>query len=235
MSKRRMETSSHGGRRAFGALRAGVVSFFFVLTLVGLGFGDEPYETWDDYRPQANFDDSLTGPADSIIIRKLTVPPNDATPFTFVGDASGQIFNRQNLVAGPLAPAEYISTEQVPVDWTLTSIVCNENGIGVVSSATALLTLPGGGANAACTFTNVRDGLLFADGFELGDSAAWSTTQPSPPGLCAHSLCAKGGGLSDGCNDCVAAICLTDPFCCSTFWDEGCIEAVTRICDQPCP
>ncbi len=235
MSKRRIGSSNRDGRRAFGVFRAGLIACFFILSLVGLGFGDEAPEAWDSYRPQTDFDDSVTGPSDSIIVRKLTVPANDATPFTFVGDASGQIFNRQNLVAGPLPPGEYVSTEQVPADWTLTSILCGPGGLGVVDSATALFNLPGGGSNVACTFTNVRNGLLFADGFELGDSAAWSSTQPSPPGLCAHSLCSEGGSLQDGCNACVTDICQVDPVCCTTSWDEGCVSEVTTVCDQPCP
>ena len=235
MGKRHIGSSDRSGGHVSGALRTGLIAFFFILALVGLGFGDEPGEVWDSYRPQASLDGSVTGPGDSIIIRKLTLPANDATPFTFVGDAAGQISDRQSIVAGPLAPGKYLSTEQVPANWTLSSILCNLNGLGVVSTATALLTIPGDGSNAACTFTNVRNGLLFADGFELGDSAAWSTTLPSPPGLCDHSLCAEGGNLQNGCNDCVTAICQNDPFCCSASWDEGCVAAVTTICDQPCP
>ncbi len=231
MSKRRIGFSNRGG----SMLRAGIVAFFFIVTLVGLGYSDESPEAWESYRPQVDSDPWVAGTNDSIIVRKLTLPANDATPFSFVGDASGQIMNRQNLIAGPLPSGDYQSTEQETVDWTLTSILCGPNASGDVGTATAFFNLPGDGSNAACTFTNVRNGLVFADGFELGDSAAWSSTQPNPPALCAHPLCSEGAALADGCNTCVADICQVDPFCCNTAWDVDCVSAVTTVCDAPCP
>ncbi len=51
---------------------------------------------------------------------------------------------------------------------------------------------------------------------------------------CAHDLCTEGSALAIGCDGCVMAICGTDPFCCTTFWDGLCVNEVTSICGLTC-
>lgn len=238
----RDEFAEGGRRRGFGPLRAAIMSLFFMVPLVGLGLGETGGPPMDDYRPKADrggpvifAGDSTT---DSLIITKLTVPPQDSTldaaSFVFTGDASGSIQDRQRIIVGPLPPGDYTVTEDATPDWTLTSILCSATASGDVDTATASMTIFGDGSNASCIFTNVQDGLVFHDGFELGDSSAWSMTSPKPPGLCAHSLCTEGEALAYGCNSCVTEICSVDAFCCNGAWDTRCVWEVTTVCGIPC-
>jgi hypothetical protein len=53
---------------------------------------------------------------------------------------------------------------------------------------------------------------------------------------CGHSPCKEGGPLSTGCGSygCVATICSTDSFCCTTRWDATCVSEMAscpRRCD----
>lgn len=55
---------------------------------------------------------------------------------------------------------------------------------------------------------------------------------------CAQDLCVTGTTgtpLRSGCHPCVTQICATDPYCCTTDWDEICVAEVGSICDLVCP
>jgi hypothetical protein len=54
--------------------------------------------------------------------------------------------------------------------------------------------------------------------------------------LCAHSACSTGGFLTAGCgpDDCVAAICNADPYCCTVAWDSICVGEVGSVCQRRC-
>ena len=43
-----------------------------------------------------------------------------------------------------------------------------------------------------------------------------------------------GDMLASGCDACATSICATDPYCCDTLWDDGCVTEVTTICGQTC-
>lgn len=86
----------------------------------------------------------------------------------------------------------------------------------------------------------VGDGLV--DGADLGLLlGAWG---PCPTKtLCVfcqnsdHDCCTTG---SPGCTDvvCCETVCTDDPFCCDSLWDELCVGAATRLCEDlclPCP
>lgn len=56
-----------------------------------------------------------------------------------------------------------------------------------------------------------------------------------PLGACAastHDCLTQGEG---GCNDeiCCEAVCVSDPSCCSTAWDGGCVQWALSVCDAP--
>ncbi len=239
----RREVSYNAGGRGFGPLRAVLMALFFMVPLVGLGFGDGVEEPMDSYRPRQDPGGSplvFTGDSsnDSIVVRKLTIPPQDSSKdtvsFVFTGDATGSIQDGQRIIVGPLPPGDYQVTESATADWGLSSILCSATAFGDVDTATAYFTIFGDGSNATCIFTNVEDNLLFADSFEFGDTSAWSSTTPTPAGLCAHDLCSEGKQLEYGCNPCVVDICSVDPFCCNGGWDIRCVWEVTTVCDIPC-
>jgi hypothetical protein len=55
-------------------------------------------------------------------------------------------------------------------------------------------------------------------------------------GTCGHDKCVTGGPLSTtACDDpCVAQICAADSFCCTTSWDQQCVNEVASICGESC-
>jgi hypothetical protein len=59
-------------------------------------------------------------------------------------------------------------------------------------------------------------------------SVAWTIGGAS----CAHDLCTSGGKLSSSCDPCVAQICSTDSYCCTTGWNSQCIGEVASKCGQ---
>jgi hypothetical protein len=53
---------------------------------------------------------------------------------------------------------------------------------------------------------------------------------------CDHDVCTSGGPLDASCGTCEAAVCAADDFCCTTTWDEFCVEAVATECPgTTCP
>ena len=50
---------------------------------------------------------------------------------------------------------------------------------------------------------------------------------------CTHDYCTTGSALKASCDPCVAAICATDSYCCSTGWDNLCVQSVASTCNVP--
>jgi hypothetical protein len=57
------------------------------------------------------------------------------------------------------------------------------------------------------------------------EAQAESACSSECSGGCAHSECSKGGPLTSGCSSCASAICGGDAFCCTTEWDQLCVDA----------
>lgn len=59
-------------------------------------------------------------------------------------------------------------------------------------------------------------------------------TDVGPP--CEHHMCCKGVKLTSGCdsNCCVERICLLDPYCCTTEWDQLCVSEIPTTCAKSC-
>ncbi len=51
---------------------------------------------------------------------------------------------------------------------------------------------------------------------------------------CSHSECSKGGPLSSSCSTCAGAICGADSFCCTTEWDQFCVDAAQQSSSCSC-
>src|SRR5690606_26813385 len=51
-----------------------------------------------------------------------------------------------------------------------------------------------------------------------------------PPPGCDHDVCTTGAPLAPSCNECTAAVCAVDPFCCTIAWDEICVGRVQTGC-----
>jgi peptidoglycan/xylan/chitin deacetylase (PgdA/CDA1 family) len=53
---------------------------------------------------------------------------------------------------------------------------------------------------------------------------------------CAHSEYVTGGALASGCGgNCTAAICTSQPSCCTTVWDQVCVDTAKTQCDVGAP
>jgi len=52
---------------------------------------------------------------------------------------------------------------------------------------------------------------------------------------CAHDPCATGAKLAASCDPCVTALCKKDGLCCSSKWDDLCVEEVAQYCGKQCP
>ncbi len=80
-----------------------------------------------------------------------------------------------------LLPGTLVVSELLPIGWNLASIVCNDPDAGTsvdVGAGQASIDLDFGEA-ITCTFGNTLDpAFIFADGFESGDTSAWSSTLP---------------------------------------------------------
>jgi hypothetical protein len=53
-------------------------------------------------------------------------------------------------------------------------------------------------------------------------------------GCSPHTVCTTGDPLPDGCNSCATEVCNQDPFCCSTTWDQMCVDETPTICHCRC-
>jgi hypothetical protein len=47
---------------------------------------------------------------------------------------------------------------------------------------------------------------------------------------CAHGECFTGGRLEGSCSPCTQKVCSQDPYCCSTEWDDQCVQRAQSSC-----
>jgi hypothetical protein len=53
-------------------------------------------------------------------------------------------------------------------------------------------------------------------------------------GGCIHDECVQGGPLTSSCSSCASDVCSYDPYCCSTDWDQQCIDEAESQCGISC-
>lgn len=68
----------------------------------------------------------------------------------------------------------------------------------------------------------------FAPPLTLGDVPAVTVSS------CSHDVCEIGSALPSSCDDCAAAVCAVDGFCCSSSWDSTCVGYVDDYCGFTC-
>ncbi|HSO00318.1 MAG TPA: hypothetical protein VLS89_18625 [Candidatus Nanopelagicales bacterium] len=49
-------------------------------------------------------------------------------------------------------------------------------------------------------------------------------------GVCEHDACTTGGPLGTNCDECAQALCAVDDYCCTTAWDQLCVNQVAAEC-----
>lgn len=56
----------------------------------------------------------------------------------------------------------------------------------------------------------------------------------APANVCSHDVCTIGGALVNGCDTCVAKVCAAKASCCTTTWDDACINTAKTTCGKTC-
>jgi hypothetical protein len=121
-----------------------------------------------------------------------------------------------------------------------TGLQCGDDGCGGSCG-----TCPSGEvcSSGQCTTTCTPNctGLQCGDdgcGGSCGTCAAGTTCSSgqcvSSSGGCSHPICSSGAALTSACDPCAAAVCTTDPYCCSVLWDPICVGEVTSVCGEAC-
>jgi hypothetical protein len=83
-------------------------------------------------------------PSGTVAIRKLVMPADDHTTFTFGGVISGQ-FGQGDYEESNVPLGTYTVTETVPEGWEMTGIACNEGATGYIEPGTAIHVVEEGG------------------------------------------------------------------------------------------
>jgi spore coat protein A len=101
----------------------------------------------------------------TIAVAKAVRPGAPDGSFDFTGDVAGTLADGETLTTAPLGPGTYTATEQVPANWELTAIACDDaDSSGDPTTATATFALSGAEIEArqapTCTFTNCILGLV---------------------------------------------------------------------------
>ncbi len=127
-------------------------------------------------------------PAHNVTIIK-EADPEDGTDFSFTGLASFSLDDDGNTdttlpdrrTFNNLTEGTKTVTETVPAGWTLLKITCDDpdGGTTVDLAANQVSIDLDLGEAITCTFKNVlTSSLIFADGFESGDTTVWSNAVP---------------------------------------------------------
>lgn len=111
--------------------------------------------------------------------------------------------------------------------------VCNGNFLACNASAGACGTAHGTGG---CSTTTCCNTVCLSDPFCC--LTEWDATCVNEAESACLLTCGAGAGecnathLTPGCNNesCCATVCATDEFCCSTEWDQVCVDLATQNC-----
>jgi hypothetical protein len=60
-----------------------------------------------------------------------------------------------------------------------------------------------------------------------------SGSSGSGGGAC-HDECTQGGPLDASCSSCASDVCAADSYCCSTAWDDVCVNEAAQLCGVQC-
>lgn len=183
-----------------------MIMVFFLLPLVAapvLDWADQPSENAQTEQERW-FDGPWTPvPADAttdgtIIVRKVAYPRNTQQEFTFFGSVSGTIGNGGRLTVTDLpAPGTYTSQEQVPQDWRLNSIQCDDGSLFFGTTAVFFLDPA---QTIECTFYNQ----------EMGSEPCQDTAGRWPFGP-SHALDIDGDALYLGSGGALVTVDVSSP------------------------
>lgn len=113
-----------------------------------------------------------------------------------------------------------------------------DTGTGT-GTATGTATGTGSGTGSGTgTATGTGTGAGTGTGTGTGTGSGTGTGTGGPGGGgpggagggCAHDECEFGPPLEQSCSNCALLICLQDAYCCTTLWDDLCIDAADQQC-----
>ena len=98
------------------------------------------------------------------------------------------------------------------------------------SSPTPSTSSTSGSERDAQTDSSITDGSSVPDA-AIADARP-DTSAAFDGGPCAHPTTSTGGPLSATCSPCAAAVCATNPSCCTIAWDTTCLiqQALNAAC-----
>jgi hypothetical protein len=64
----------------------------------------------------------------------------------------------------------------------------------------------------------------------VGGSGGGGGSGGSGGGSCAHNTCTAGVALTPSCDPCVAQVCSSDNYCCTTKWNSRCVAEASNVC-----
>lgn len=117
-------------------------------------------------------------------------------------------------------------------------VVCTCNGSCAASCAEECKVFGGGtgGTGGAGGGTGGSAGAgggpssICGDGICDGQETCGSCGNDCGSCDCAHGVCFAGGKLEGSCSPCTQTVCSQDPFCCSTEWDDQCVQRAQNNC-----
>jgi hypothetical protein len=81
------------------------------------------------------------------------------------------------------------------------------------------------------TVINVDGGGVFpVGGGGAGGSGGGGSGGSGGGNMCAHDTCTAGVALMASCDPCVATVCASDAYCCSTQWNARCVTEASSVC-----
>lgn len=74
-------------------------------------------------------------------------------------------------------------------------------------------------------------GLIYECGVGGGSTGGGD---PGGSGSCDHDACETGTAMDGSCDPCAADVCAIDEYCCTTEWDQTCVNEAAQYCSAGC-
>jgi hypothetical protein len=111
----------------------------------------------------------------------------------------------------------------------------SSTGTGAGGTAETSTTSGAGGSSTSTTGVSQATAASSTASATTASTSASSTGSGGASPSCDHDVCTPGGPLLKSCDECSAAVCAADPFCCMTSWDPLCVGATGTLCaNDPC-
>jgi hypothetical protein len=206
-----------------------------------------------DFGPVASFQYDGVGSTDQIYVRTSGIGSIGLSSANKVGDEITFTFSTPVCAGsspGNGATSFFFGLASARAPTTVTAVVVPGSGadLSVAAQAPNLDKCTTGGAfssasdscdSSICAVDSYCCNVAW-DGICVSEvrTVCGNLTCAEANGTCTHSLCMTGAPLLNNCDstkaNCVSSICAVDPYCCSTAWDNACIDEIESVCSKTC-